>query len=928
MNDFWVNNGDKILVGIITAIVVLFLSEPLKVLFKKVGNWIETGFQSLGFGFQKRYYHALIEGHKWLKLIGIYNPADLHAPRLQEVYISLRLNTAKDSPNVVWNHIFNNNEKHMVILGQPGAGKSTLLDYLTLVFTGFIKHPLFAQLGKPLPIFVRLRDLGKTDIKQSLLGLIESPDNVGLKNVPAGYFERHLKSGNCVVLLDGLDEVLDENYHKQVVNEIQTFANEYPDNWLVVTCRIAGWHEQLPNFRQYTVGEFDRDDVRQFIGAWYREVTRTEAINRLGASPKLDAIQNTEAQAYQVSLQQSELLWGALLKNENLLRIARTPLILSLVTLVHKNRTTDLPKGRARLYRECLEILLDLWDAKDKGLTIPDAPSLNDKLLVLKTIAYHFVENGLVEMDKDGLENLVKPLLPSLTKQVSAASLIRQIYERSGVFVEQRIGKYGFAHRALYDYLAASHIAEENFDALLVKHAGEEPWREVILIAIGLVKPHQRAETLLKSLLQQSDENAASLALAGWSLAEDVQISEALRSSVKKKILERLEITEVSNDFSLLSSALFDTDSIAMHDWMQSVLLGSDPNLRIRVLNTLLPELGPEKGTPFVPIVTKILADTHAEAGIRMHAAMVLAKITHAPDNDLWNALKSARQGEDKWLKATATWAWCELGRYEELGLVKVPAGDFLMGSSDTDQFAGDSEKPQHTVYLPAFYIGKHPVTVSQYRAFTQENAHKTDDKDSLKGIDNHPVVNVSWNDAVAFAHSQGLALPSEAQWEKAARGEMGWIYPWGNEWRDGLANTAEYWSKGTRGFWAKIRRRQTGTTTPVGFFSPLGDSPFGCTDIAGNVWEWTNSLYNQYPYKADDGRENLQSKEPRVLRGGSFDASRGDARSAVRGRISPSDLSGLIGFRVAVSPILSQTSEFLKNSEVFAFAYPSNEFK
>ena len=112
------------------------------------------------------------------------------------------------------------------------------------------------------------------------------------------------------MLLDGLDEVLDENYHKQVVSEIRTFANEYPDNWLVVTCRVAGWHEQLPNFRQYTVEEFDRDDVRQFIGAWYREVTRTEAINRLGASPKLEAIQNTETKAYQVSLQQSELLWG------------------------------------------------------------------------------------------------------------------------------------------------------------------------------------------------------------------------------------------------------------------------------------------------------------------------------------------------------------------------------------------------------------------------------------------------------------------------------------------------------------------------------------------------------------------------------------------------------------------------------------------
>lgn len=148
MQDFWNNNGDKVLVGVITAIVVLLLSEWIKALFKKLGSWIETGFQALGFGFEKRYYHALNENHQWLKLIGIYNPADLHAPRLREVFISLRMNTAKDSPAVTWDHIFNGAEKHMVIVGQPGAGKSTLLDYLTLVLTGYIPHPLREGLGQ------------------------------------------------------------------------------------------------------------------------------------------------------------------------------------------------------------------------------------------------------------------------------------------------------------------------------------------------------------------------------------------------------------------------------------------------------------------------------------------------------------------------------------------------------------------------------------------------------------------------------------------------------------------------------------------------------------------------------------------------------------------------------------------------------------
>ena len=910
MDEFWKNNGDKVLVGVVTAIVILILSEPIKALFKKIGNWIEKAFQSLGFGFQKRYYHALIEGHKWLKLIGIYNPADLHAPRLQEVYISLRLNTAKESPTIVWDHVFDDKGKHMVILGQPGAGKSTLLDYLTLVFTGQINHTLQSRLRNPLPIFVRLRDLGKSDSKQSLLNLIESSENIELKNVPSGYFERHLKNGKCIVLLDGLDEVLDETSHKQAVKEIQSFANEYPENWIVVTCRVAGWHGQLPNFKQYTVREFDRDDVRQFIGAWYREVARTEEVNRLGGSAKAEAIRDAEAKAYQVSLKQADLLWGALLRNEGLLRIARTPLILSLVTLVHKNRTTDLPKGRARLYRECLEILLDLWDAKDKGLTIPDAPSLNDKLLALKTIAYHYVENGLLEMDNKGLEDLVTPLLRSLTRQVSAASLIRQIYERSGVLVEQAIGQYGFAHRALHDYLAASYIAEQGLDSLLMDHASEEHWREVILIAIGLVSPKQRANTLLESLIRQSDESPASLALAGWSLAEDIQVRDDLRASVKNRILEKLSKVETASDFSLLSDALLDTDAAALHNWINTVLIGNDAELRIRVLNELLPDLGSEKSAPFVPTLVKILGDAQVESGPRMHAAMVLGRIKAAPDAELWSALESARQEKDHWLKATATWAWCELGRYEELGLVKVPAGEFLMGTTDEDEFAGDYEKPQHTPYLSAFYIGKFPVTVAQYRSFIQESQYKTADEDSAKGINNHPVVNVSWEDAVKFAQWHGMTLPSEAQWEKAARGADGRIYPWGNDWQSGLANTDEYWSKGTRGLWARLRRRNVGTTTSVGYFSPQGDSPYGCADMSGNVWEWCNDWFDENEYKNRAGKSVKDPRGPqngryRVLRGGSFNDYHRYARCALRSGDDPNYFFSNIGFRVCVSPIL-----------------------
>jgi hypothetical protein len=147
---FWEQHGDKILVAVATAIIVLILSETIKALLKKLGTGIDRALQSFGWRFRKRYLRALTENHRWLRLIGFYHRAELHPPRLQEVYVALRLATAQAdaSPRVPWNEIFTKAEKRLVILGPPGSGKSTLIDYLILVFTGHVRHPLRDQLGR------------------------------------------------------------------------------------------------------------------------------------------------------------------------------------------------------------------------------------------------------------------------------------------------------------------------------------------------------------------------------------------------------------------------------------------------------------------------------------------------------------------------------------------------------------------------------------------------------------------------------------------------------------------------------------------------------------------------------------------------------------------------------------------------------------
>ncbi|NPA93215.1 MAG: formylglycine-generating enzyme family protein, partial [Chloroflexi bacterium] len=224
-------------------------------------------------------------------------------------------------------------------------------------------------------------------------------------------------------------------------------------------------------------------------------------------------------------------------------------------------------------------------------------------------------------------------------------------------------------------------------------------------------------------------------------------------------------------------------------------------------------------------------------------------------------------------------------------------------------------EQPQHALYLPEYYIGRAPVTVAEFRAFVEATGYQPTDGDALKGGGDHPVRWVTWYDALAYARWRGMTLPSEAEWEKAARGTDGRIYPWGDEWLPDHANTEEYWKEGGRGFWRRLRARQINPgPTPVGTFSPQGDSPYGCVDMSGNVWEWTRSLWGEdwikpdygYPYDPADGREDLDAPPSvhRVLRGGSFVNNLRGARAAVRLRNAPLNRNWNRGIRVVVVPV------------------------
>lgn len=217
--------------------------------------------------------------------------------------------------------------------------------------------------------------------------------------------------------------------------------------------------------------------------------------------------------------------------------------------------------------------------------------------------------------------------------------------------------------------------------------------------------------------------------------------------------------------------------------------------------------------------------------------------------------------------------------------MVAIPASEFLMGSNDED------ERPPHQVYVDSFEIDIFEVTNEQFHRFVVETGYKTEAERAGEsqtwqqyalGKAHHPVVKVTWNDAQAYCEWAGKRLPTEAEWEKAARGTEGHIYPWGNEWDSTKANTKE----------AGYR-----DTTSVGSF-PEGASPYGVMDMVGNVREWVSAWYKAYP--GSDFSSPYFGEKYRVIRGGGWFEETELATTTKRFASSEDARNDDLGFRCA----------------------------
>lgn len=293
-----------------------------------------------------------------------------------------------------------------------------------------------------------------------------------------------------------------------------------------------------------------------------------------------------------------------------------------------------------------------------------------------------------------------------------------------------------------------------------------------------------------------------------------------------------------------------------------------------------------------------------------------------------------SRSGDNALLSEPAPLARPQIERAPfEPETVLIPAGRFVMGR-DAGDGVGVGESPQHTLELPAYRIGRTPVTNAQYAQFVHATRRAVTSETGWQlavvgqvpppGREQHPVVGVTWDDAVAYcrwlsehstkgdrsAHASSndhdaavsrrrYRLPSEAEWERAARGPGGRIYPWGDKFDAQRCNAEP---------------AGLGKVSAVGTFSPDGDTPEGAVDMAGNVWEWTGTAWGRdvaaaeymYPYRVDDGREDPQPadgplREYRICRGGSFREQAERVTGSARSRHLADSRAGARGFRVVM---------------------------
>jgi formylglycine-generating enzyme required for sulfatase activity len=772
--------------------------------------------------------------------------------------------------------------KRLALLGDPGAGKSTfvkkLLAWQAASLLGECKPPAdFSPELVPVLLVLRelaprlaalkLKNLSADEQKRVLAETIitqihtEIRRNKAADFIPA--FQESLEKRMILLALDGLDEV-PQDLRGCVRQAVGAFMQTYAVERIIITSRTRSYTGQavLPNFQPFTIAPFDEEKINRFAHAWYNEQNRLGHIGPEQSARRADDLTSAS-------------------NSPDLIEMASNPMMLTSIAIIHQ-KDIGLPRERVRLYSLVVDVLIRRWQKYKTGeesLTPPAALAeflKDDNRLraTLERLAYDTHAAGERGKENADLTRSSALILLEASEYLGSAALASEfldyVDQRSGLLVGkggelERPTSYSFPHRTIQEYLAGCYLVGK-------RERGREFYTHAAKGDFWSLAAMMGAEELLYN--RRSLDALLDLAyyLCPVELPPDEQGERSLLWS---------------GEIARLLSA----DQIRRDEGNPS---GGDAYLK-----RLIPRLVDLLGGCLPPRERASAGDTLARLG-------------------------DPRPGIN-----AGSYLFCE-----------IPAGKFLMGSKEGEKSAYGDETPQHEYTIPqAYYLARYPVTNAQFEAFVNDpegyrkkdwwttagwdwrKSQKRDTPPKFGGVfdlPTHPVVNVSWYEAHAFARwlsdrleAAGFQLsiwrdgkikevrlekgkwqarlPSEVEWEKAARGVDGLRYPWGDE---PDPNRANYVDSGI------------GATSAVGCF-PQGKSPYGLLDMSGNVWEWcaTRWTENYENYQKTESNDP-QGDFPRVVRGGAFLNDDRGARCAFRGRSNPHDSSRDQGFRVVVSPV------------------------
>lgn len=422
--------------------------------------------------------------------------------------------------------------RRMAVLGAPGSGKTTLLRYLTQTYATKQQRKVHRKAPKLIPILLYLRDVREKIVNNNLLTLAElinqqveqQQQKYHLLNPPPNWFAEKLLQNQCLVMLDGLDEVADETQRQQVSSWVDAQMHAYPDTAFILTSRPFGYKTARLQ-QEVTVLEvqpFNLKQMQQFISSWYLE---TEVISRAGLDDR-----GVRAEAKQ----QADDLIKRIKNSKPLADMAVNPLLLTMIATVHR-RGSALPGKRVELYKEICQLLLE---KRQRAKNIADAITATQKQSVLQVLAFELMQQKTRDFKlSDGIDWIKDKLVEVTVSGANPEGFIQQVRDVSGLLVEKEVGVYEFAHLSFQEYLAAVQIKESNQENLLIGNINQSWWAETI----RLYAAQSNASNLIRTVLAMSSPSIEELALAYDCLEEGLSVNPDVRQQLEQRLNADLE---------------------------------------------------------------------------------------------------------------------------------------------------------------------------------------------------------------------------------------------------------------------------------------------------------------------------------------------------------------------------------------------------